>query len=421
MPTDAEIIRVFEKTLIGGYSCVNTRMAFDTEIFLKDNRNKKVLFKTEDGQVKRFSSKIIKMDENNQHGFAMTKPLPYGCIKKKKTCSNLQELTEILAGVTLDDKLGHLFVVDIEFADVNKNTSIFNEMYPPMFKKNKKIDPHERSCSQIKSRAQIKKRKNKEDQLFSLPFNSKTHSALRKKIFIPLYAEDLYFLTTRAGRKVTKVYDHYTFKLDTFKKDFVVMNQNNRKTAKTKVEKDFYKLLNNSNFGNDCRNNIGNCSLELTFDGFEEIAYIKKYLNIFTDPKFREFFSADIFREHAEREYQKNKKKYNKDDRFYEFFMEDLELKRVEDLESIPAFENKKRKITYVNSKKVDSIERKITECQDMRKNKMVIEFNDFESSSVKTIAVKSNNNIKCTSRYMSGKLLMLCKAFSKIFYLFAR
>ena len=145
------------------------------------------------------------------------------------------------------------------------------------------------------------------------------------------------------------------------------------------------------------------------FDGFEEIAYIKKYLNIFTDPKFREFFSADILREHVEREYQKNKKKYNKDDGFYEFFMEDLELKRAEDLESISAFENKKRKITYVNSKKVDSIQRKITECQDMRKNKMVIEFNDFESSSVKTIAVKSNNNIKCTTPFMSGKLLIKC------------
>ena len=79
-----------------------------------------MLFKTEVGQVKRFSSKIIKMDENNQYGFAMTKSLPYGCIKKKKHVPNLEELAEILAGVTLDDKLGHLFVVDIEFADVNK-------------------------------------------------------------------------------------------------------------------------------------------------------------------------------------------------------------------------------------------------------------------------------------------------------------
>ena len=50
---------------MGGYSCVNTRMGFDTDIFLKDTRNEKVLFKTVNGQLKRFSSKMIKMDENN--------------------------------------------------------------------------------------------------------------------------------------------------------------------------------------------------------------------------------------------------------------------------------------------------------------------------------------------------------------------
>ena len=84
LPADAEVIRAFGKTLIGGYICVKTRMEFDTEIFKKNIENEKVLFKTADGQLKRFSSKIIKMDENNQYGQAMTKPLPYGCIKKKK-------------------------------------------------------------------------------------------------------------------------------------------------------------------------------------------------------------------------------------------------------------------------------------------------------------------------------------------------
>ena len=309
MPTDAEIIRVSEKELIGGYSCVKTRMAFDTEIFLNDSKNEKVPFKTEDGQLKRFSSKIIKMDENNQYGFAMTKPLLYGCIKKKKHVPSIEELTEILAGVTLEDKFGHLFAVDIEFADINKRTLFFNEIYMPIFEKNKKIDPYERSCSQIMSRAQIKKRKNKADQLFLLPFNSKTHSTLKNKIFIPLFAEDLYFLITRAGWKVTKVYDHYIYKQDTFKKKFVVMNQNNRKTAKTKVEKDFYKLLNISNFGNDCQNNIGNCKLELMFDGFEEIAYIKRYSNIFTDPKFTEFFQQIFFENKWNENFQKKQRK----------------------------------------------------------------------------------------------------------------
>ena len=33
LATDAEIVRVFGKPLIGGYSCVSNRMAFDTDLF----------------------------------------------------------------------------------------------------------------------------------------------------------------------------------------------------------------------------------------------------------------------------------------------------------------------------------------------------------------------------------------------------
>ena len=75
------------------------------------------------------------------------------------------------------------------------------------------------------------------------------------------------------------------------------MNQNARKSAKAKVEKDFYKLLNNRNFGNDCRNNIGNSKLELMFDGLDEIAYVKKYTNIMLDNRYREFFPLDLIRQ----------------------------------------------------------------------------------------------------------------------------
>ena len=221
---------------MGGYSCVNTRMGFDTDLFLKDTKNEKVLFKTADGQLKRFSSKIIKMDENNQYGMAMTRPLPYGRIKRKERILNFEELDQLLKSITLEEKIGHIFTVGIEFSDLNPKTLLFNEIYPPIFQKNKNISPHLRSCSQIMSRAQKKKGKK---EIASLPFNSKTHATLNKKIFVNLYAEDLYFLTTRAGWKVTKIYDHYTFKQDTFKRDFVVMNQNARKIAKTKVEKDF--------------------------------------------------------------------------------------------------------------------------------------------------------------------------------------
>ena len=251
-----------------------------------------------------------------------------------------------------------------------------------------------------------------------MPFNSKTHVTLREKIFVPLDAEDLYFLTTRAGWKITRIYEYYTFKQDTFKKDFVVMNQNARKTAKTKVEKDFYKLLNNSTFGNDCRNNVENCKLELMYDGVEEISYIKECTSILTDPKFSEFFSVDILRKQIENEFNQKMKKYNPRDIFYDELKENLERKRDEDLETIAAYENKKKRSRpkYFNSKKIDSLENQISELFDMRKNKMLLEFNDSQSSSVKQIAIKTNTSIKCTSRFMSGKLLMFAKLSLKSF-----
>ena len=51
-----------------------------------------------------------------------------------------------------------------------------------------------------------------------------------------------------------------------------------------------------------------------------------------------------------------------------------------------------------------------------MRKNKMLLEFNDAQSSAIKQIAVKTNTNIKCTTRFMSGKLLMFAKLSLKSF-----
>ena len=90
LPTDSEQVKLFERTLIGSLSCVNTRLAFDSKILLpKDGRdNFKLIYdiKTSTGMIekKRVTTKILKMDENNQYGNAMTKPLQYGCIKNLK-------------------------------------------------------------------------------------------------------------------------------------------------------------------------------------------------------------------------------------------------------------------------------------------------------------------------------------------------
>ena len=63
----------------------NTGLAVGIQILLSNKENKKTISDLEINgkkQIKRVSTKILKMDKINQYGQAMTKPLPYGCIKK---------------------------------------------------------------------------------------------------------------------------------------------------------------------------------------------------------------------------------------------------------------------------------------------------------------------------------------------------
>ena len=309
-----------------------------------------------------------------------------------------------MANVTLNNKLEHLFVVDIMFDKVNEKTLLFNELYPPIFEKNQKIEPYERSCAQIMCALQMTDR----GKISTLQHTSKTHSTLRKKNFILLYAEDLHFLTTRLGWTVTKIYEHYTYKQNTFKKNFVTMNQDARKAAETKVEKDFCKLLNNSNFGYDCRKNTDNCNIELLYDGAEEVKFIKKYTDIFTDYKLKEFFTEEALREQTEREIDEKINEYNVDDEFYYANEAEMQELKREELEAIDGFlkSRKRTRAHYRNrhsGKKVDTMENEIEASEELQKNKMLIELNTPDEWAIKQIAVRPQTNVKCTTRFLAG------------------
>ena len=77
------------------------------------------------------------------------------------------------------------------------------------------------------------------------------------------------------------------------------MNQGSRQNAKNSIEKDFYQLMNNSNFGYDCRNNLDNCQFVPIFDELQEIIYLKRYYNYF-DSKVLSFVSSDLIRQEIE-------------------------------------------------------------------------------------------------------------------------
>ena len=95
LPTDAEHVRVFGKTLIEEFNCVTTRLAFGAQIFLNDSKNEKALFNLEingEKQTKRISKKLLKTNENNQYRQAMTNHLYIVVLKNKKIhqiCLNL--------------------------------------------------------------------------------------------------------------------------------------------------------------------------------------------------------------------------------------------------------------------------------------------------------------------------------------------
>ena len=96
LPTKVEHHEIFEKTVIGGFSCVNNILAFDTQILLPTILDEKANIKTDFNfkigfdlkmtknsirEKKRVITKILKLDENNQYGHGMIKSLPTGCIK----------------------------------------------------------------------------------------------------------------------------------------------------------------------------------------------------------------------------------------------------------------------------------------------------------------------------------------------------
>ena len=117
------------------------------------------------------STKILKIHENSHYGQAMTKLLPYGCIKRQEHPPSLVEFIKILDRISHEDKIGHLFVDNIKFYDKNPKTLLLNEIYPPIFQKNKKMEPFERSTLQLMS---ILQRHKDKDTINSFTCTSKT-------------------------------------------------------------------------------------------------------------------------------------------------------------------------------------------------------------------------------------------------------
>ena len=149
--------------------------------------------------------------------------------------------------------------------------------------------------------------------------------------------------------------------------------------------------MNNSNFGIDCRNNIDNCILGPLYDNIDEISYIKKFTSIFNDDTFRHFFSPQHSREEITDTFNQKILLLDKNEPTYEarkqYFLEIME----EELDAVDSFEKSKKK---ERKRKLLHIDNKIEDCLDPRKTKVIFEFNNCESASIKLFALKKKNEL---------------------------
>ena len=187
-----------------------------------------------------------------------------------------------------------------------------------------------------------------------------------KKKIIPMYLEQLAFVIKRVRWRVTKIHAHLTFEQKRFKEKFILMNQKSWQEAKTNIEKDFYKLMNNSNFGYDCRNNLDNCRFVPIFDEIKEVTYLSRYFNYF-DQRISDFVTTDLIKQNIEERYNDKLIKLDKEDRFYKIKLNLLNTERLSDLEAAENFEKKREK----NKKRTNLVDFSVRKNEALKNQKI--------------------------------------------------
>ena len=85
-----------------------------------------------------------------------------------------------------------------------------------------------------------------------------------------------------------------------------------------------------------------------------------------------------------------------------------MKTEKQEGLEAVEAFGKKKKKM-----KRKRTIVDYMTRLEEAHKNKKIkslIDFDEANPNSIKSLAIEKKSNIKLTTRFMKGKMLMFAK-----------
>ena len=113
-------------------------------------------------------------------------------------------------------------------------------------------------------------------------------------------------------------------------------------------------------------------------------------------------------------EYNNTLNKLSKNDQFYEIKRSSIETQRKNSLDSLESF-NKKNKLNKRKRTIIDYVERKEVAYKN-NKIKSIIDFEDDQANSIKSLAVEVKSNVAMTTRFMKGIMLMFAKTSLKGF-----
>ena len=82
----------------------------------------------------------------------------------------------------------------------------------------------------------------------------------------------------------------------------------------------------------------------MIYDGPEELVYIKKFTNVFSDQKFTEFFTDDRLKKQVEDEFEQKLQNLDVSNEFYPAMLENITELKNEKLEAIEALIEKRKR-----------------------------------------------------------------------------
>ena len=157
--------------------------------------------------------------------------------------------------------------------------------------------------------------------------------------------------------------------------------------------------MNNSYFGYDCRNNADNYFFASVFDEIEELSYLKRYQNVFHS-EISEFAATELLGKLINETFENKVAALDQNDEFFD--------ERKIELDGVFSMKFSKKKCHRKNT--IRETDEKIKKAEKDPKTKTIVEFDSRLAFSIKCLDVKQNNTAKPTTRFFSGKMLMIDK-----------